>query len=71
LLNFINNLDVDLDNKKVLDLGCGAGIIGIFACLKGARTVFQDYNVEVIKSITIPNVSLNDINFDKCEFFLW
>jgi predicted RNA methylase len=43
LLNFINNLDVDLDNKKVLDLGCGAGIIGIFACLKGARTVFQDY----------------------------
>jgi SAM-dependent methyltransferase len=69
LLNFINNLDVDLNNKKVLDLGCGAGIIGIFACLKGARTVFQDYNVEVIKSITIPNVSLNDINFDKCEFF--
>jgi predicted RNA methylase len=43
LLNFINNLDVDLNNKKVLDLGCGAGIIGIFACLKGARTVFQDY----------------------------
>ena len=41
LLEFIKNLD--LNEKRVLDLGCGGGIVGIYASLKGATTVFQDY----------------------------
>lgn len=46
--------------KRVLELGCGHGLPGIFACLKGASTVhFQDFNVEVLRSLTIPNVTSN------------
>lgn len=46
--------------KRVLELGCGHGLPGIFACLKGASVVhFQDLNVEVLRSVTIPNVTAN------------
>lgn len=37
------NQDIDLKNAKVLDLGCGVGILGIYALLRGATVTFQDY----------------------------
>eukprot|EP01018_Ginkgo_biloba_P000252 Gb_41160 [translate_table: standard] len=41
-------------------LGCGQGFPGIFACLKGALSVhFQDFNAEVLRCLTIPNVYAN------------
>ncbi|KAL2469424.1 putative methyltransferase family protein [Abeliophyllum distichum] len=46
--------------KRILELGCGHGLPGIFACLKGAATVhFQDFNAEVLQYLTIPNVNAN------------
>ncbi|EYU32714.1 hypothetical protein ABFS82_14G038700 [Erythranthe guttata] len=46
--------------KRVLELGCGHGLPGIFACLKGAAAVhFQDFNAEVLQCLTIPNVTAN------------
>lgn len=46
--------------KQVLELGCGHGLPGIFACLKGALTIhFQDFNAEVLRCLTIPNVNAN------------
>ncbi|XP_008791776.1 histidine protein methyltransferase 1 homolog [Phoenix dactylifera] len=46
--------------KRILELGCGYGLAGIFACLKGASTVhFQDPNAETIRCTTIPNVLAN------------
>lgn len=43
-----------------MELGCGHGLPGIFACLKGARAVhFQDFNAEVLQCLTIPNVNAN------------
>lgn len=46
--------------KRVLDLGCGAGLLGILALKRGAREVhFQDYNSTVIERLTLPNVLLN------------
>ncbi|XP_012264959.2 histidine protein methyltransferase 1 homolog isoform X2 [Athalia rosae] len=65
---------IPLDHKEVLDLGCGAGVIGLLAVLKGSANVhFQDYNAEVIKSITIPNVILNIGDKkrvrEQCAFF--
>tara|TARA_R110002073_G_scaffold57778_4_gene146709 strand:+ start:124371 stop:125204 length:834 start_codon:yes stop_codon:yes gene_type:complete len=32
-------LDIDLTNKKVLDMGCGTGILAIFAEMKGAQPI--------------------------------
>ncbi|MDV7185980.1 50S ribosomal protein L11 methyltransferase [Lutibacter sp. TH_r2] len=32
-------LDMDLTNKKVLDMGCGTGILAIFAEMKGANPI--------------------------------
>ncbi|KAL4193873.1 hypothetical protein AMTRI_Chr06g179100 [Amborella trichopoda] len=46
--------------KRILELGCGHGLPGIFACLKGASTVhFQDLSAEKIRCTTIPNVLAN------------
>ncbi|KAK3020644.1 hypothetical protein RJ639_046428 [Escallonia herrerae] len=46
--------------KSVLELGCGHGLPGVFACLQGAAVLhFQDFNAEVLKCLTIPNVNAN------------
>ena len=63
LVNYLHKLflekKIDFKDTKVLELGCGAGLPGIYACLKDARVYFQDYNSEVLKVFTIPNVALN------------
>lgn len=60
LLMYLSSNDVDFTGKCVLDLGCGAGLLGVYALLNKAREVhFQDYNSEVIDFLTIPNVTLN------------
>ncbi|KAF7061454.1 hypothetical protein CFC21_068148 [Triticum aestivum] len=49
-----------MEGKHVLELGCGHGLPGIFAGLKGAALVhFQDFNAEVLRCLTIPNVKAN------------
>ncbi|KAF7837042.1 histidine protein methyltransferase 1-like protein isoform X5 [Senna tora] len=46
--------------KRVLEVGCGHGLPGIFALLKGAAIVhFQDFNAEVLRCVTIPNLNAN------------
>ncbi|KAI3775753.1 hypothetical protein L1987_45505 [Smallanthus sonchifolius] len=53
-----NNLS--LVGMKVLELGCGHGLPGIYSCLQGASAVhFQDFNSEVLQCLTIPNVVAN------------
>ncbi|XP_053664944.1 histidine protein methyltransferase 1 homolog [Anopheles marshallii] len=50
----------ELHGKKVLDLGCGAGILGIEALLLGSSCVhFQDYNKDVLTKLTMVNYDLN------------
>lgn len=34
---------IALNEVKVLDLGCGVGILGIYALLNGSFVTFQDY----------------------------
>ncbi|XP_020521277.1 histidine protein methyltransferase 1 homolog isoform X2 [Amborella trichopoda] len=56
----IQNGQLSLEEKKVLEIGCGHGLPGIFTYLKGAATVhFQDFNAEVLQCLTIPNVKAN------------
>lgn len=60
LVNFLSESTINLSGMKILELGCGTGLPGIYSLIKGAECVhFQDYNPEVINNITIPNVILN------------
>ncbi|KAG9480594.1 histidine protein methyltransferase 1 homolog [Eleutherodactylus coqui] len=60
LLRYIEDEDVNLEDKRVLDLGCGAGLLGIVSLKQKAKIVhFQDYNSTVIEEITIPNALVN------------
>ena len=45
-----------LSRHRVLELGCGIGLPGIFSLLTGAEVVhFHDYNREVLSCLTIPS----------------
>ncbi|XP_026798426.3 histidine protein methyltransferase 1 homolog [Pangasianodon hypophthalmus] len=60
LLEYVDDEGETFSGKRVLDLGCGAGLLGILALKRGASKVhFQDYNSTVIEQLTIPNVFLN------------
>lgn len=60
LLKLIEKDSETFGGKMVLDLGCGAGLLGILALKRGARQVhFQDYNSTVIEQLTVPTVILN------------
>nr|XP_022908561.1 histidine protein methyltransferase 1 homolog [Onthophagus taurus] len=73
LAHFICDNQMDFKEKKVLDLGCGMGIIGILTLLHGASVDFQDYNSDVINYITTLNMYLNtELSKEmreKCRFF--
>lgn len=60
LLTYFTKAKVQFAGQKVLDLGCGSGLLGITAYKGGAREVhFQDYNSLVIDEVTLPNVVAN------------
>ncbi|KAL1497765.1 hypothetical protein ABEB36_008667 [Hypothenemus hampei] len=71
LLQYIVNNNLNLKNKQTLDLGCGSGLIGILSLVENASfCTFQDYNAEILKYITIPNVILNnDAYLNKSNFY--
>ncbi|NXS98638.1 MET18 methyltransferase, partial [Jacana jacana] len=60
LIDYFSEAEIRFTNKTVLDLGCGAGLLGIVALQGGAGQVhFQDYNSTVINEITLPNAVAN------------
>ncbi|XP_051481339.1 histidine protein methyltransferase 1 homolog [Apus apus] len=60
LIDYISEAEILFANKAVLDLGCGAGLLGIVALRGGAAEVhFQDYNSTVIDEITLPGAVAN------------
>ncbi|XP_009703328.1 PREDICTED: histidine protein methyltransferase 1 homolog [Cariama cristata] len=63
LIDYFCEAEIQFTSKTVLDLGCGAGLLGIVALRGKAEKVhFQDYNSTVINEITLPNVVANCIN---------
>ncbi|XP_056640563.1 histidine protein methyltransferase 1 homolog [Diorhabda sublineata] len=69
LLDYFIHNRTDFKEKLVLDLGCGSGILGIFTLLNGSKSWFQDYNIEVLQNITVPNVLLNCEETEDSKFF--
>uniref|UniRef100_UPI0037E7DFA2 histidine protein methyltransferase 1 homolog n=1 Tax=Semicossyphus pulcher TaxID=241346 RepID=UPI0037E7DFA2 len=68
LLELIEKDGETFGEKAVLDLGCGAGLLGVLALKRGARQVhFQDYNSTVIEQLTVPNVILNCQEDDEVD----
>ncbi|XP_011156662.1 histidine protein methyltransferase 1 homolog isoform X2 [Solenopsis invicta] len=70
---YILEKEIELKDKLIMDLGCGAGLIGLLSLRKNAIVHFQDYNAEVLKFATIPNVTSNfddrTIITTRCEFY--
>ena len=64
-------LDMDLENKKVLDMGCGTSVLAIFAKQKAAgRTVaidIDEWSVENSKENAIRNNVELDIELGKAD----
>lgn len=55
---------------RILDLGCGAGIVGIW-CLKRfpqCHVTFHDLNDTVLEQVTMPNVRRNLGSFARTKF---
>ena len=54
-------LDMDIDDKAVLDMGCGTGVLGILACLRGAGSLVAIDIDEWSWRNAIENIEANDI----------
>ncbi|KAF9134420.1 hypothetical protein BGX30_011937 [Mortierella sp. GBA39] len=61
LVAYLADQKHNYDGQKVLELGCGSALPGIYV-LTQSNTVqvdLQDYNDQVLKFVTLPNVLLN------------
>lgn len=68
LVEYLLESRMSFHENLVMELGCGAGLPGIYALLQGAEVHFQDFNDDVIEYVTIPNVLANLAQQQKqCE----
>ncbi|MEE9442933.1 MAG: 50S ribosomal protein L11 methyltransferase [candidate division Zixibacteria bacterium] len=57
---------IDFNHKVVLDLGCGSGILGVYAAKKGASKV-QGYDIDTLAvDNSLENFEINHV-CDKCK----
>ena len=67
LLRFMEN--IDFSGKTVFELGCGRGLPGIYCSLHGCtKVVLQDFNLDVIEEVTMPNAILNNCPSNSIVF---
>lgn len=79
LLQFLNESQEQELGSKVLEIGCGSGLPGIFCYKKYLESfksdehglfVFQDFNQNVLETVTLPNILLNapEVNLEHFKF---
>lgn len=56
--------------SRVFEIGCGAGLPGVCAAMHGATVHFQDYNEEVLTTLTAPTLALN-VPLDQRSYRFW
>ena len=62
LVTHMHTTRQEYKGKTILELGCGSALPGILAINLGAASVdFQDYNEQVLRFVTIPNICLNTL----------
>ncbi|KAG0198404.1 hypothetical protein BGX28_008184 [Mortierella sp. GBA30] len=61
LVAYLAEQKENFDGKKVLELGCGSALPGIYILTQSdsVQVDLQDYNDQVLKLVTLPNVLLN------------
>ncbi|KAG0300265.1 Histidine protein methyltransferase 1, partial [Dissophora globulifera] len=61
LVAYLAEQKENYDGKKVLELGCGSALPGIYVLTRSdaVKVDLQDYNDQVLKLVTLPNVLLN------------
>ncbi|KAF9202109.1 hypothetical protein BGZ49_007686 [Haplosporangium sp. Z 27] len=61
LVAYLAEQKENYDGKKVLELGCGSALPGIYVLTQSSsvKVDLQDYNDQVLKLVTLPNVLLN------------
>lgn len=66
LLHYLNANSQLVSSKRVLELGCGCGIVGVFASVLGAREVLLTDGNAGLQSLVHTNVTAN--NVAGCSF---
>lgn len=56
--------NIDCQDKEILDLGCGAGLLGIYAKLKGAKSVDSKDITSSSLGLTLINSQLNNVDIN-------
>ncbi|KAF9379738.1 hypothetical protein BGX21_002556, partial [Mortierella sp. AD011] len=61
LVAYLAEQNENYDGKKVLELGCGSALPGVYILTQSnsVKVDLQDYNDQVLKLVTLPNVLLN------------
>ncbi|KAG1560364.1 hypothetical protein G6F49_002767 [Rhizopus delemar] len=64
MVEYLSSLPKDeTSNKKILELGCGSSIPSLYllSCNESNKVDIQDYNEQVIRYVSIPNILLNSV----------
>ena len=62
LLAYLEKHPELVQDKKVVEMGCGHGLVGILCKKMGSKSVcLQDYNKEVIEQLTVNSILVNGL----------
>jgi ribosomal protein L11 methyltransferase len=61
-------INLELEGRKVLDMGCGTGVLGIYACKRGAKSVLGVDNDQWAYENALENVENNGASTMNISF---